>query len=403
MKILHITTIDTGGAFKAVERLNQCLIQSGYDSEIILRTRNCKDVNAYEYLDTAAKRIVSKSKNFFNLALKKGEIERDLLGSDLSKLGKVKNADIICIHWVNSFLSYKGFEQILKLNKKTIFFMHDMWLFTGGCHVDRGCGKYEQSCGRCPLIDSKKDKDITYRNFVDKAKLFKRYDFTVCGPSKWIVECAKKSDALSNKRIECLPNCYDDGVFFCRDKDEARKTLGFNTDKTVILFGAAHDGTANKNKGFDYLQDALTYLDKNKYFLLIFGNADESLFESIGFEHKLLGYVNGDRELADVYSAADIYVTPSLQESFGYTVCEAMACGTPVVAFPVGGILDQIKHKENGYLASLKDSRDLANGIDYVYKNREELGRKAAMAAIQFSYGVLMEKYKSFFDLQVQE
>lgn len=392
MNILHITTIDMGGAYKAVERLDKCLNLSGFDSKILLRTKNDDVSNGYVYLDNAVKKFASKVKNLGNLFLKKGEIERDLFGSDISKSNFVKEADVICIHWINSFLSYKTIESLFRLNKPVVFFMHDMWLFTGGCHVDLGCGKYVSGCGTCPIIESNNAKDITFKNYKDKTALFNKYKINIAGPSNWIVNCAKNSEVLKNQNINCLHNCYDDAVFFKSDRNQI-----IDTDKTVLLFGAAHDGTANRNKGFQYLMDALAYLDKDKYFLLVFGNADEKQFENIGFEYKLLGYVSGDEKLAEVYRAADIYITPSLQESFGYTVCEAMACGTPVVAFPVGGICDQIIHKENGYLAKLRDSEDLALGIDFVREHKTELGEAAAVSAKCFSFTKMKDIYREFF------
>ena len=139
-------------------------------------------------------------------------------------------------------------------------------------------------------------------------------------------------------------------------------------------------------------------LSENDYFLVIFGHAQNKDVESLKQSYKLAGYIEAESELAELYSLADVYVTPSLQESFGFTVCEAMACGTPVTAFAVGGILDQITHMEDGYLARVKDSHDLAEGIEYCAKNRNEWGKKAEENAKRFSYEEVGRQYVDFFE-----
>ena len=96
----------------------------------------------------------------------------------------------------------------------------------------------------------------------------------------------------------------------------------------------------------------------------------------------------------ELYNAADVLVNPSSQESFGYTVCEAMACGTPAVGFPIGGIKEQIAHKENGYLARYHDPEDLAEGIKYCIEYRDALGVKAYQAAQGYSYKYIGGRYK---------
>ena len=101
--------------------------------------------------------------------------------------------------------------------------------------------------------------------------------------------------------------------------------------------------------------------------------------------------------MAEVYNMADVYVTPSLQESFGFTVCEAMSCGTPVVAFPVGGILDQIHHKKNGYLAKYESVEDLAGGIEYCANHSRSLGEAAHNSAKRFWKENAGKEYRKFF------
>ena len=170
--------------------------------------------------------------------------------------------------------------------------------------------------------------------------------------------------------------------------------------KKVVLFGAAFDGTANKNKGFSYLIDALNYLDPDEYYLMIFGECNPQCL-SWKQEYKLMGYIKSEFIMAELYNLADVYVSPSLQESIGFTVCESLACGTPVVAFPVGGLVEQIEHQKNGYLAEHSSADDIAKGIVYCTDNNEHdrLAKNASFTASKYYSTNLAKSYKSCFEI----
>lgn len=396
MKILHIATIDNGGAYKAAERFHRCLLQRGVGSKILVRTRLFES-DAEVCFHNKAQALLSKGKNFINLLLSRGEIGRDLFGTDISQKKIVQEADLLVLHWVNSFLSVKSLEKLFQLGKPMVFMMHDMWLFTGGCHVAGECRKYEKGCGKCPLIPSDREKDISALNFREKKELLSGQSMVVTGPSPWIVECAKRSPVLKGKKVVCMPNMVDTRLFRpIEDREGLRRRYGLPEDKKILLFGAADNGTENQYKGFSYLLGALKKLDPKQYHLVIFGNSGKNLGIQEDFSRTLLGYVQKEEQMAEVYNLAHVYVTPSLQETFGFTVCESMACGTPVVAFPAGGILSQITHEENGYLAKMKEEEDLAEGIEFCSENSKKLGAAARKSAERFSFEAIGERYEKF-------
>lgn len=400
MQIVHITTIDEGGAYKAVVRMQEALRLMGVESQILLRNSLHKEYEGGVFLDGRVKSVVSKAKNFLNMLFSQKEIACECFGSDISRHEMVMNADIIVIHWCNSFLSYLSIKKLLNSGKKIVFFMHDTWLFTGGCHVNLDCQKYKRNCGKCPYIGRHKEKDLSYRNFFYKKKLINDYEVHIAGPSKWIVNCAQESEITQNKEIMYLPNCIDGTVFQALEcVNNLKDKYGIPNDKKIVLFGAAFNGTENKNKGFKYLLEALRRLNEKEYFLLIFGKCEE---KNIAWkqDYKLLGYIQSEEEMAEIYNIADVYVTPSLQESFGFTVCEAMSCGTPVVAFPVGGIKEQIVHKQNGYLAEYCDSGDIASGIKFCsnIENAAKLSENACKAAVIYHYNKVGVQYKEYFE-----
>ncbi len=216
---------------------------------------------------------------------------------------------------------------------------------------------------------------------MDKSNIF------ITGPSKWIVACARDSSILKRKEICYIPNTLDTSFYSpLKDRIKLRKKYQVNTEKKVILFGAADNGTSNKNKGFIYLRDALKYIPIDDYLLIIFGNANSELSLPSNLEVIRMGFIKDEKILVELYNLSDTVVAPSNQEVFGYTVCEAMACGTPAVCFPVGGLEEQVLHKENGYLAQYHDARDLAQGIMFCAEHTEELGKKARQSAEKYSY-----------------
>lgn len=395
MRIVHLATTDFGGAFKATMRINESLQKQGTESSILIRTR-FYDTNTIEVMDTITKKILSKVRNGFNLLFSHGEVISDLFGADVSRNPLIKEADVIFLHWVNSFISVGSIRKLLKLGKPIIWVMHDMWVFTGGCHCDRYCGRYELGCGECPLMESKNKFDRSYKNMKQKMQLFQKANITFVALSNWELSCGERSSALKGKEIVRIPNPLDINIFRPMNRMALQKEI-FRNKKKMILFGA-DKALEDRNKGFVYLVEALKYLDWEKYWVVCFGNVErKEKYIPGNMEVIYIGRITEEEELAKWYNLADVFVAPSLQESFGYTVCEALACGTPVAAFAVGGILDQVQHKSNGYLARFKDSKDLATGIEYCIENRDKLTQNARRGVIQKNqYDVVGRKY---FDL----
>ena len=141
--------------------------------------------------------------------------------------------------------------------------------------------------------------------------------------------------------------------------------------------------------------------DKSKYYLLFFGKLDESLVRKLGLDYKNLGYLNDTISLRLAYSAASVFVAPSIMEAFGKTLTESMACGTPVVAFNATGPQDIINHKINGYLAKPFNSADLANGIEWVLEDEDrwkKLSQNAREKVVQeFDIVKVAKKYEDLY------
>ncbi len=188
------------------------------------------------------------------------------------------------------------------------------------------------------------------------------------------------------------------------DKPTARELLQLPQDKSLVLFGALA-ATKDQRKGFSLLAMALQRLSqtawKDRIEVVIFGASPPVQPIDIGFTPRYLGRLHDDIALALAYSAADVMAVPSTHESFGQTASEALACGTPVVAFNATGLMDIVDHQQNGDLAQPYESGDLANGIAWVLEDRErhaDLCRKARRKAErQFTLESQARRYLSLF------
>ena len=125
-------------------------------------------------------------------------------------------------------------------------------------------------------------------------------------------------------------------------------------------------------------------------------------YEDVPFNVHLTGYITDENRMADYYNASDVFVLPSLEENLPNTIMEAMACGTPAVAFNIGGIPDLIDHQQNGYLAEYCNAKDFAAGIKWVLENNERyqlLSKNAREKTVAlYSYSVVAKQYEEVYD-----
>lgn len=397
MKILIINTYDiNGGAARAAYRLHEGLQKFGIESKMIVQKKFsfdksvfiCKnDLNnkAIHYENLLIKNYPNKSKTLFSTSVISNKILIEFINNS--------DADIVHLHWIaNSFLSI---DDIKEIKKPLVWSLHDMWAFTGGCHYDENCKEYERQCGKCRVLVSSLQDDLSHQIWNIKNDNFSKCNnLTIIGLSKWMASAAKKSSLLKNKKIIQLPNPIDCSIFKYEEKKSCRKYFKLPNDKKLILFGAM-SATSDPRKGYTELIEALKNVKTTNVEFIIFGNEKEDKNE-LNHKTHFIGKITDDEILKKLYNAVDVMIVPSKQEAFGQTASESMSCGTPVVSFGHTGLLDIIDHKKNGYLANPFDTRDLAFGIDWVLSNKdyEQLCINARDKVLNsFSYDVVIPKY----------
>ena len=323
-------------------------------------------------------------------------------GTDITLLPEFKEADIIHLHWINQgMLSLRNLEKILASGKPVVWTMHDMWPCTGICHHARECDKYHTHCNHCPfLYGGGGRKDLSYRVFSKKQKLYASHPITFVTCSHWLEEQARRSALLQGQTVVSIPNPINTNLFRPHDQAAARLKCRLPQDRKLLLFGSVK--ITDKRKGIDYLIASCRLLAeqhpelREQLGVVVFGNQSQQLASMLPFQVYPLDFVSNERQMVDIYNAVDLFVTPSLEENLPNTIMEAMACGTPCVGFNVGGIPEMIDHLHNGYVTRYRSADDFANGIYWLLNEpdynslAEQAARKAASC---YSERAIAKKY----------
>ena len=409
MKTLFLSTSDfLGGAARATYWLGKGLRSRGLDLSMIVQNKSTSE----DWVETVKRGNYGKLLSILRLVTDTSPLKlysnrknipwslNWLPNSNLHKKIDSYNADITNIHWIGE--GFLPMSLLQKIKTPIVWSLYDMWPFTGGCHYDEFCGKFISGCGKCPQLSSS-HYDLSSLVLAQKLKYLKDLPITVVAPSLWLAGEAKKSLVFKDKRIEVIPHGTNLEIFSPLDKGMARRLLGLDEDRSYILFGAM-GGSSDARKGYQHLTKALQKVSSNKKLkntsLMIFGSNGGEDIQGLDFPVHKFGRFVDDIALSVLYSAADITVTPSMQEAFGMTASESMACGTPVVAFGTSGPMDVIDHKVDGYLANPFDYLDLATGIEWLLDgdiNRIASALCRKKCQLKFDLRDVSKKYESLY------
>lgn len=395
MKLLILSTYDKlGGAARAAYWQHCGLRGAGVDSSMIVRYRGTSNPQIRKLIPSSktVHRIERVLKRKFiawrwrhSLKNTSGFImdESDIHPREIQE--EINAADVVNIHYCDGFLSLYELLNIIPREKPVVITLHEMSFFTGGCNYAGTCRRFESACGYCPLLKKPSVHDLSHQVWMHKNKaLLERSPKNTyfVADSTWIESEARKSNLLDGFNIRTIHYGIDLEVYRPHDKSLVRKLLGLPLDKTIILF--ASENVADPRKGFGLLCEAMRLMsDRNDLQFVSFGR----VLDYSGFPHQIkhFGFIEEDTLMSLLYSAADLFVMPSLEEAFGLTCLEAMSCGTPVLAFRTGGIPDMIDHGRTGYLADEKTVEGLMKGlIDFLQNplKYQEMGEHSRQKVI---------------------
>ena len=220
MKILIVSAYDIkGGAARATYRLHKSLQNIGVCTQMVVQDKTSDDCTVFGPKSKIKEIFTQLRPGLNQLPVKKYRSRQQItfspswlpLSEIVSRVCEI-DPDIVHLHWVTGGMI--RIEDLAKINKPIVWSLHDMWAFTGGCHYDNYCGKYENECAFCPVLDSNKNKDLSNKEFVRKKRVYKTINnLTIVGLSEWITDCAIRSVLLGNSSIINIPNPINTETF----------------------------------------------------------------------------------------------------------------------------------------------------------------------------------------------
>lgn len=416
MILLVNTSERTGGAAVAANRLMKALNKNGVEAKMLVADKSTGNPDVFEIPGKWRKkhnflyeRLLIFIRNRFSKK-RLFEIDPAYTGTDITRLACFKEADVIHLHWINQgMLSARNLKKILRSGKRIVWTMHDQWCSTGICHSTGDCNKFQTHCAECPVLQTSKKKDLAWRTFEKKKELFAARNITFVTCSQWLKRIASSGALFEHQHVIDIPNPIDTEVFTPLDKTVCRQALNLPLDKRLILVGAVN--VTDYRKGIEYMVKSINRLLEAAEFaqnteVVCMGNGAASLQALLHCKVHPLHYIKEEAVLRQVYSAADIFFTPSLFENLPNMIMEAMACGTPCIGFNVGGIPEMIDHKKNGYVAEYKSTEDLVRGLKTLlalpqdtYRQYSENARKKVMDC--YSEEAVAQRYQEAYRMAI--
>lgn len=380
MKVLHVNTYSSGGAFNGMYRLHLALLKQGIKSKVLVKY--LPDI--HDYTEVYCFNKPFRKKNLFNQVLSKigfpvtstqqiwkytrnknGQFETisfPFSDWDITESNEYKEADIINLHWVGDYLDFRTF---FKKNKKNVVWtLRDSYPFQGIFHLQNDLERNNDYWKKL------NNQMILYKKmFLRKNKS----SIAFVGISNYIKEKSKASILFNNYEHHTIYNCIDTNLFNKIDKSLARSEL--NIDEKLIVFCFAADTINRFNKGFKELKTAIEMLPYKNVLFLSVGEGVPSKFK-LSVNHRHLGKL-ANKDLSLVYAASDAFIFPTKEESLGNVMLEAMACGTPVIGTPVGGLPEVIKENFNGVISKDTSSLALKDAIEFFLSIRNDFNSDA--------------------------
>ncbi len=400
MKILHVSSHDLLGArFNGYDM--QFVVKGEHQVEMAVWEKKSKNLNVH---------CIPPSSNSFLKYLTSliitftSRIGFDRLfgfaGLILPFKSYFKNSDIVHIHLIHNYSNFSILSlPQLSRKKPMVWTLHDPWAFTGGCEHSFDCEKWKTGCnGYCPhpRANTLFNRYMPFFHWKLKKYIYANSNLTLIVGSEWMRNKVSVSPLLSHLNCHLIPFGVDIDLFYPGDKLAARKSLGINeTDKVIAFRDPGYK--LDKFKGMKWLMEALELLQPARQTtLLIF--QDGNAFDQLSHKYNIVktGFIN-DYEMSVALSAADLFVMPSIQESFGLMAVEAMSCGLPVIVFDGTALTSIIKAPIGGISVPSKNSMALSKAIENLLINEKErlkIGVQArALVKAEYSNHLYVNKH----------
>ena len=358
-KIFHLTKTLYGGGGEYAQRLSQALDSVGCDSRVIsldgglapIRTGGTGRISAV-YDRVLSSVINRRSTAPFSSSLRLSCFRPTVL---------ISKNDIVHLHSITGFIGSRGLRSLIPKGAKVFWTAHNPWTFTAGCMLYQGCDLYQSGCVDCPILKFP-IRSLSKLEYQAKADFIRDYNVQPIANSVWMAAMLRKSPWFSHVHDIPIIKPIVQPCFHVGEKKRMDQKLS-SDDKVVIGLGARSltDHYKGIKEFFDYLPADAPWIKKVRF--LLFGEGTLSLPPQL--DVRLMGALRTSEAMADAYRSMDLYVSPTSMETFGMTLVEAQACGTPVIAFEVGGTPEAVS-PQDGVLVPAGDFQQIYSAIDQI-------------------------------------
>jgi len=370
MRVLHLNTHSSGGSYEYAALLSTALAEQGIESHVL-----CKNSSSAETGRLLLDRIIRRS--YVSLCTEPWHGTWRLLFPPAPE--ELDGIDVVHLHTVADWFDVPRWLETLPPRMGVVISVHDMWHVTGGCFLYRGCDRYAnqiQPCDPCPILRWPANRFLATAAHSRKLRAYRNCGAQMVANSQWLADIAGRSPiAKASGGVRVIPPGIDTTVFRPQDKNLCRKQLELPADAFVIVTGGASLNDANKN--VPWLFEQLSRLpDLQGVIILAIGEGAVPVPK--GLNVRFTGGIRDRYDLSRLFAAGDVFVSASLMETYGLALVEAMACGTPVAAFRVGGIPEAAPDGKGAILCAPQDGAPL---IEAVMKLRDSKQLREALGS----------------------
>lgn len=373
MKVLHLNTNTTGGSYQYAASLSAALAQAGAESRVLGKTA-VRSPGPRTFLNRIVRRVTV-------------DLSRESWHGCWRFLsppgpGELEGVDIVHLHTVGDWFDIPDWLAGLPGKVRVVVSLHDLWHVSGGCFVYQGCENFRGTCSPCPALKTPVDRFWASLEMRRKLRVYRERKARLVANSEWLASLVSGSAAARTcGEVRAIPPAIDTSAFRRLDKRQCREEMDIPAGAFTIVVGCK--SLTDPYKNIEWLFRLLSQSPALKDSLVVaFGDGRVPVPE--GLNVRFTGPLRDRKALAGLLAASDVLVSASRMETYGLTLVEAMACGTPVVAFKVGGVPEAAPDGEAALLCEPQDGRALLSAIERLRDDsalRETLGRRGSEIA----------------------